>query len=289
MKKNYTMGIFFLLLASIGFSSTQMFVKLANEISVPNKLLFRNLITVFITSVIIMYNKKSFRLPKSEIKLVFLRVTLGLIGFVLNFYALNYIYLADSTTIQKLSSFLLLLLSYIFLNEKFNKIQLFGLIGSFIGVIFIVKPGFNEFNIGHLMVIIAAIASSGAYCSIRSMAIRGKIEPIVIVFYFSLFTSIVTLPFAINNLPELNIKNIYYLLGIGIFGSIGQYGITFAYKFAPSKEISVVEYTQVLFSSILGYFILNEVPDKYSFIGYMIIVSLGIYLYKYNKKENNKN
>ena len=86
------------------------------------------------------------------------------------------------------------------------------------------------------------------------------------------------------NTPSLDLKTLMLLLSIGIFGSIGQYGITFAYKVASSREVGVFEYTQVIFSSILGIVFLNEIPDIYSVIGYVIITVTGIYMFNYNKK-----
>ena len=66
------------------------------------------------------------------------------------------------------------------------------------------------------------------------------------------------------------------LLMAGIFASLGQFGITNAYKFAPAKEISVFDYTQVIFAALWGILFLGEVPTFLSIIGYVIIIGTAL-------------
>lgn len=184
--------------------------------------------------------------------------------------------LADSTIIQKLSSLCMIFFSYIFFKEKFSYKQLLAIIIAFIGVCFIVKPGSSNFSFGYILALLGMLCATLAYCSIRALGLRNRINPLLIIFYFSLSTNIILLPYLIFNFNIYTIKDYTILLAIGIFGAIGQYGITFAYKFASSKEVSIFEYSQVIFSSILGIIFLNEYPDKYTLIGYLIIISLCI-------------
>ncbi|CAM3170724.1 DMT family transporter [Streptobacillus ratti] len=287
-KKRYYLGIFFVLLSAIGFSTLQLIVKMLPHVSVASKLFYRNIVIVLITYVLIKLKGISLKLEKSEWKLLTARTVFGILGVMINFYTLKYILLADSTTIQKLSSFIVLILSFFFFNEKFTKIQFLALLVSFFGVILIVKPISSSFSFGYILAILGAFCASFAYICIRALTIRGKIKPLLIIFYFSLFSILVLFPFVIMNRTTFDLRTILLLIGIGIFGAMGQYGITFAYSLAPAKEISVFEYTQVVFSSILGLVFLGEIPDKYSIMGYLIIIITGIGMYRYNLLRENK-
>lgn len=66
---------------------------------------------------------------------------------------------------------------------------------------------------------------------------------------------------------------------------IGQLCITRAYTFAPAKEIGVFDYTQVLFSMLLGFAFLGQIPDVWSIIGYIIIIGMALIKWKYNLYE----
>lgn len=64
----------------------------------------------------------------------------------------------------------------------------------------------------------------------------------------------------------------------------GQFSITNAYTYAPAKEISIYDYTQVIFAAVLGFFLLNQVPDVYSVIGYIIII--GVAFWNFMKQKD---
>ncbi|MCR5310672.1 MAG: EamA family transporter, partial [Lachnospiraceae bacterium] len=69
----------------------------------------------------------------------------------------------------------------------------------------------------------------------------------------------------------------WLMLGLaGTAAALGQFSITTAYKFAPAKNISVFDYTQVIFAAILGFIFLGELPTVYSFIGYAIIIGVAV-------------
>ena len=284
IKNRYLLGVFFKILSAIGFSTLQMLVKLLPDVSLASKLFFRNIIITIITGIVIKFRGLEFNVNKEDRKLLFLRIITGTISLAFSVYTLKFITLADSTILQKLSSVIMLIISHYFFNEKFTKYHLVGLVTAFLGVVFIIKPVSSSMNIGYILAIFSAILTAISYSSIRAIGRRGNLDPMLIVFYFSLLSCMMFFPFMLVSIPSITPRHLYTLLAIGLFGSIGQYGITFAYKFASSKEVGVFEYSQVIFSSLLGIVFLNEIPDIYSVIGYILIVLAGIGIYVYNNK-----
>ena len=81
-------------------------------------------------------------------------------------------------------------------------------------------------------------------------------------------------------------KQLLYLLLVGVCAAGGQFGITAAYTFAPSREISVYDYSNIIFTAIEGYFFLgHQIPDMYSIVGYIVICSMAVWMFIYNNKE----
>ena len=72
----------------------------------------------------------------------------------------------------------------------------------------------------------------------------------------------------------------------GVSATVGQVFITAAYSLAPASEISVYDYTQIIFAAILGMIFLGEFPDAFSIIGYVIIIGAGVTMFLYNKKHH---
>lgn len=83
---------------------------------------------------------------------------------------------------------------------------------------------------------------------------------------------------------EMTLLQFIYLVLAGIFASIGQFGITIAYKYAKAKEISIFDYSNIIFSAIISIIVFNVIPDSLSIIGYIIIFSVSLYMFLYNKK-----
>ena len=67
-------------------------------------------------------------------------------------------------------------------------------------------------------------------------------------------------------------------------GCCGQLCVTKAYCYAPAREISVFDYSQILFSALFGWLFLKQYPDIFSWLGYGILLSMGVILFLYNKK-----
>ena len=123
---------------------------------------------------------------------------------------------------------------------------------------------------------------------VRKLGNRGQ-SGLSIVFFFSAFSTIVSLLATLFYFEPMTIKQVLYLVMAGLSALGGQLGITNAYIYAPAREISIYDYAQIIFATILGFFVFGQVPDIYSFIGYVIIISMAYLMFRYNKKKMNMN
>ena len=279
---NRTKGIIFIILSAFGFAMMSAFVKLAGDIPSFQKTFFRNLVSLFVALVIIIKHKGSFFGKKENQKVLIMRSTFGTLGIVFNYYAIDRLVLSDANMLNKLSPFFAIIFSALFLKEKIKPNQMIALIVAFIGMLFVVKPSFDVTVIPAFAGVLGGISAAAAFTCVR--ALSGKESPDTIVFYFSLFSTIAVSPFMIATFTPMKILQLLSLLCAGVFASIGQFGITLAYKYAPAKEISIFDYTNIIFSAIISLFIFNVLPDKYSVLGYLIIFIAALYMFIYNKK-----
>ena len=277
---NILKGIFCIITAGFGFALMSLFVKLSGDLPSMQKGFFRNIIAVFISSIPLIKHWRVINIPRNNTGWLVLisRSVFGTIGLVLNFYAISHISLADSSIIQKLSPFIILILSYIFFKEEMTRFQVFAIIIAFIGIIFIIKPSGNDIiSLGALAALLGALCSGIAYTCVRYLGTHN-ISGEFIIFFFSSLSSLMLLPYLILDYRTMTYYQLSMLLLAGISATIGQYGVTFAYKFAAAKNISVFDYSQVLFSGIFGYMFFGEFPDFQSLIGYIIVISVGVVL-----------
>ncbi|KGP91706.1 membrane protein [Pontibacillus chungwhensis BH030062] len=279
---NTNKGILLLLSAAFGFAMMSTFVKLSGDLPAVQKTMFRNIVSAFIAFGFVLYHKERFFGKKENQKYLILRSSLGTLGMVLYFYSIDHLVLSDADMLNKLSPFLLIIFSALFLNEKARKFQIVAIMIAFLGTLLIIKPQFSVETIPYMAGVSSAIFAALAYTVLRFLG--DKEEYYTIVFYFSFFSTVVLLPFVALFYEPMSLEQTLYLLLAGVFATVGQFGITLAYKFAPAKEISIFFYTNILFSAVISIVVFNQVPDALSFLGYAIIFGASFYMFWKNKK-----
>ncbi|MFR8868694.1 DMT family transporter [Paraclostridium sordellii] len=276
-------GILFIIISAFGFAMMSAFIKLSGDLPSFQKTFFRNLVSCIIAFALILKYKESFFGSKENRKILVWRSIFGTLGIILNYYAIDRLVLSDANMLNKLSPFFVIIFSAIFLKEKIKTNQAIAVGIAFIGALFIIKPTLNFEVIPSVVGTMGAIFAAAAYTCLRVLG--GKEKFYTVVFFFSLFSTLAILPFTIVVYKSMTIVQFGYLILAGIFASIGQFGVTLAYKYAPAKEISIFDYSNIIFSAIISIIIFNTIPDKFSFIGYIIIFSASYYMFRYNKKK----
>jgi len=115
---NRIKGIILIILSAFGFAMMSAFVKLSGDLPSMQKAFFRNIVSFVIALGMIIYHKESFFGKKENQKLLIMRSTLGTLGVILNFYAIDHLILSDANMLNKLSPFFVILFFAIFLKEK---------------------------------------------------------------------------------------------------------------------------------------------------------------------------
>ena len=277
-------GILFILLAGAGFALMGLFVNLAGNVPTMQKAFFRNIVPVFIAGGGLKKLGEKIRINKGDFLFLILRASFGTAGLICNFYALDHLKLSDANMLNKLAPFFVIIFSFFILKEKISIFQGIAVFGAFAGAMFIIKP---TGNVAIFPAIIGALGGLGAGAAYTMVRILGKrrVNGNLVVLFFSAFSCAVCLPFLIFQYTPMTIYQTCMLLFGGISAAIGQLAITRAYFYAPAKEISIYDYNQIIVSAVLGFVCLNQLPDFYSFLGYMIIFAMGIWMYFYNKNK----
>ena len=139
------------------------------------------------------------------------------------------------------------------MKEKASKKEWLIVAVAFVGALFVIKPGFNMALGPALMGTLGGFGAGVAYTFVRKLGKNGVRGPIIVMF-FSTFSTLVCLPFFLMSYQPMTWKQLLFLLGAGLAATGGQLSITAAYTYAPAKEISVYDYTQVIFAAIWGFF-----------------------------------
>ena len=273
-----TKGILCIVTAAFCFAFMSLCVRLAGDLPSMQKILFRNLLAFFIVGAGLVRKPEKLEIHKGDLKFLFLRSICGTVGIVCNFYAIDHLVLSDANMLNKLSPFFTIIFSYFLLKERLTLFQGIAVVVAFMGALFIIKPT------GNMTDPAALIGMLGAYSFVRVLGKRG-VNGKLIVMFFSAFTCVFALPFLIGHFAPMKWWQVAAMIGAGFGGAGGQIFVTKAYFYAPAKEISVFDYSQIMFSALMGFLVLGQKPDMLSLCGYVIICTTAVCMYFYNKNR----
>jgi len=283
-KDNAFMGVLFIVLSAFFYSLMSLFVRLAGELPTFQKAFFRNLIAA-IAGFILLMKSKSFKIEKKNIPALLGRSIAGTVGILCNFYAIDNMNVSDASILNKLAPFFSIIFSIFLLREKADWKDWLLVGVAFSGALFIVKPSFDlTQSLPALIGVVGGLGAGLAYTFVRKLGNQGE-RTAMIVFFFSAFSCLSMLPMTIIQFRPMTFGQVGFLLLAGLAASGAQFTVTKAYTYAPAKDVSVYDYSQVLFTALWGVLFLSELPDYYSLIGYAIIIGAAVIKYALTKRK----
>lgn len=279
---NRTKGIACIIASALCFSLMNMFVRLAGDVPTMQKAFFRNAVALIFALVVLLREGTGFHVGKGNWKHLLLRAVAGTVGVLGNFYAVDHLAQSDASMLNKMSPFCVIVFSYLILKEKLTRWQVLAVLTAFAGSLFVIKPTFANMDLlPSLIGLAGGICAGFAYTQVRVLGLRGVKSPVIVAF-FSGFSCVVLLPNLLLNYCPMTVQQFLCLIGAGLAAAGGQFGVTKAYTYAPGREVSVYDYTQLIFSTLIGLLIFRQLPDGWSFVGYALIIAAAVFVFLYN-------
>ena len=264
-------GILFILLAAFFFCLMSVFVRLSGDVPTMQKAFFRNIVAAAVAIVILLRSGQRVTVKKESLLPLILRSAFGTAGILSNFWAVDHLGIADANMLNKLSPFFAILMSIFILGEIPNRIEWLSVLLAFIGAAFVAKPSSGIVSFPALIGIFGGFSAGTAYTFVRRLGLQGVKGPIVVAF-FSIFSTLVLLPNFLMNYQPMSVLQLVFLIFAGCAAAGGQLSVTAAYQHAPARDISVFDYSQVIYAAAFGILLFGELPDVWSLIGYVIII-----------------
>ena len=274
--KQNILGISFMIIAMFSLSINDITYKyLTYDFPVWEAIFFRALSGSFV-SIFLVYKSGISSLKTQKPVRHFIRATAAVGCVVLYIYGIKYLPLSENIAISHSAPIIAALLAVPVLSEKLGIHRMSAILIGFVGVLIIVKPGTDLFQLKSLIPIGSAIFMAIGYLATRS--IMSTDSSISIVFYYSfalLFTSIVFFP--VDFIFPTNV-NWLLALSLGLMGSAGHYFMSLAAKHADVAITSPFEYSSFIFVGIMAYIFFLEIPTQSVVIGSFFIIFSGMYI-----------
>ena len=267
-----------MLLSTLSFSVMQLIVKISSgRIPTMEQIFFRNLVTLFSGLALVWKARESPFGKKENRPALFGRALFGFIGVSCYFYATRNMNVTDATLLHRSSPFFVILFSALFLKSKLQPIKILCLLLASVGAVIVINPSLQMEAFPAVMAIISAAGAGAAYVLISYL--KGKESNATIIFYFSLVSCIFSAVLGFRDFILPDALGWMYLLGIGIFAGLGQVLLTRAYKMTEPGGISIINYSGILFSAILGWIFLQEIIGVRTVVGGAFILSAALILF----------
>lgn len=218
--------------------------------------------------------KSALRFDNPEINAA--RALLLVAGTWFFFLALKTLPIADTLAIFFIQPILITALSPFVLGEHVGVRRWITVFIGFIGVLVIIRPGFQAFNIGVVYALAAGSCSAGYYLITRKVA--GRADAMVTTFQTSVFGT-VGLSLAMILLWQMpNGQQWLLLMLLGAIAITGHFLVTRAYDFAEASLLSPFNYTEMIVAVIVGWWFFGDFPDRWTFAGVGILIACAIYI-----------
>jgi drug/metabolite transporter (DMT)-like permease len=213
------------------------------------------------------------RRPKLQfVRAMFMPVMTGL-----NFWALQYLQLAETGAIQFSVPIIIALIAAPLLGERMDRARWVAIAVGFIGVLVIVRPGMQGFHPALLLSIINAVLYALFNLMTRQLAAHDS--PETTQFFSSVGATLAITPFALAawQSPPGALQWVVLVL-IGFSGGLGHYLLALAHRYAPASVLAPFLYQQIIWMGLLGYLVFGDVPDAAVLGGGAIVIASGSYL-----------
>lgn len=245
-----------------------------SELPVVQVMFFRSFFGLLFLSPLVFHIGLA-RLKTQKISLHFLRGLLGMLAMFGMFYSFHVLKLTEAVLLKATSPIMLTFIAWVVLKERLTWQAWCAVFLAFTGVVIIVNP--SEFNpaigLGFLAGISSAIIAAFAKTTVRRL---GQTEGSdIIVFYFLLFGSLLTLPLLFVFWQPVTSEQWAWLGLVGVLSTAGQVGITKAFSVAQAGQVAMFTYLSLPVAGALGWFLWEERITLPLIIGTVIIVCAG--------------
>lgn len=254
-----------------------------HEVSMPQLMFFRAWVN-FLVTLLWMKLLSEPLIPKSGLKILFLRGTLGTCALFCYLYGITVLPLPIAMVINATTPVFVAIFSKIFLNESLSRKTVPYFAAAMIGFLLVALSGNSASMPGAdggepkavtftamLITLLGAMFAAGAFITMR--VLTQKVSVLTVILYFTGLATLYSFPFVLREWVPLTQKSLGFLLLVGCFATVGQFGLTQAYRFVRAPIASAMGLSVIGFAALFGWLIFNEWISPLQWVGVVLLVT----------------
>ncbi len=270
------MGALWMLAASLSFACMGVLVKLGGaDFSSSELVFYRSFFGLLFVSVLLFQTRTPLATPYWRGHLW--RGLSGTIAMMLYFYCIATLPLASAITLNYTSAIFLTMLTLAIYKDRFHLPLILSLTLGFIGVVLLLHPTFErEQFVSGILGLASGFLAAVALMNVRQLGLMGE-PPVRVVFYFNLVATLLSgVWMAQTQVHKVTPGNLWLLLGLGATATFAQVAMTHAYRVGHTQVVSTLSYSTIVFASLFGLLLWNEMLPLDSWFGIVLIIGSGM-------------
>ena len=271
-----TQGMVLMLFSAACFVGMQTIIRFVGETLPPFEVaFFRNLFgMVALTPIFIQQGFTPFKTKKLGMHAA--RGGIQAIGMLAFFTGVTMIPLAQTTALSFSAPLFATLLAIIVLGERVRIRRITALALGFVGMLLVVRPGFVEINTGTFLIIASSLTWGTAIAIIKSMSKTESSATLTV--YMGMFLTPITGVFAFFVWETPTWEQLAWLMLVGVLGTLGHLAFAQSFRKADSTAVLPLDFTRLIWASVAGFLIWQEIPDAWAWIGGTVIFGSATYI-----------
>ena len=271
-----TRGIVLMMLSTLGFSTMHVLIRYLSDALPPIQIaFFRNFFGLIVFLPLFLRHGLA-PLRTKQLKLHALRAALNVCAMFAFFSALGMTPVSRVTALGFTAPLFAALLSVVVLGEVFRLRRWTATICGFLGTLVILRPGFAEIDLGSILVLGSALLWG---CTLMVIKVLVRTESsVTITSYMNIFLTLLSLGPALLVWHTPEGMQWFWLVTIGVLGTLAQVAITQSLKEADIGVVMPFDFLKLIWVAIMGYLFFAEVPGLFVWIGGAIVFASATYI-----------
>ena len=221
--------------------------------------------------------RNNFRaLQTDNMRLQIFRALINIISMICWFSAIGMLHFEKATALGFTTPLFTTVLAVLILGEVIRFHRTAALLLGFIGILIIIRPGYVPFEFGTILMLIASFSFSFVLIFVKKLSATDS--SLTIIFYHLLYMTPVFFILSLFYWQTITLDQIIIFSLMGASGLLSHWCLAQAFKMSDTTFVMPLQFTKLIWASLIGLFIFAEQPDIWTWIGGIIIFISVVYI-----------
>jgi len=229
---------------------------------------------ILITPFVALNNFKALKSNNTRLQLI--RATINIISMICWFSAIGIMHFEKATALGFTTPLFTTILAVIVLGEVIRFHRTAALVIGFVGIIIIIRPGYLPFEFGTLLMLAASFSFSFVLIFVKKLSATDS--SLTIIFYHLLYMTPVFFILSLFFWESVSFNQLVIFAFMGASGLLSHWCLAQAFKLSDTTFVMPLQFTKLIWASLIGLLIFAEQPDVWTWVGGVIIFISVVYI-----------